>query len=93
MEILSVINDIVRSTNVSGGLLTHLPFLRYISPGLTGFTALNQRQTRVFQFFQNEVTKHKVKTHGELNNFIDVYLAEINKQSSSTVSYFNGNVF
>ncbi|XP_012228843.1 methyl farnesoate epoxidase-like [Linepithema humile] len=89
MEILSIINDIVRNINVTGGILTHLPFLRHISPGLTGFTALNQRQIRVFQFFKNEVTKHKAETHGELRNFIDVYLAEIKKQSNSTVSYFD----
>lgn len=52
METLSVINDIVRSTNITGGILTHLPFLRYISPRWSGFTALNQSQTRVFQFFK-----------------------------------------
>lgn len=49
-EILTVVNEIVRNTNVTGGILTHLPFLRYIIPGLTGFTALTQRYARMWQF-------------------------------------------
>jgi len=51
-EILSVVNEIIRNTNVTGGILTHLPFLRYIIPGLTGFTALNQKWTRMWQFIR-----------------------------------------
>jgi len=49
-EILSIVNEIIRNTNVTGGILTHLPFLRHVIPGLTGFTALNQRLARMWQF-------------------------------------------
>ncbi|KYM98161.1 hypothetical protein ALC62_11152 [Cyphomyrmex costatus] len=90
-EILLVVNEIVRNTNATGGILTHLPFLRHIIPGLTGFTALNQRWTRLWQFIRTEITKHKqTRTHGEYRDFIDVYLAEMDtKQSSSTISSFD----
>lgn len=49
-EILTVLNEIIRNTNVTGGILTHLPFLRHIIPGLTGFTALTERYARMWQF-------------------------------------------
>ncbi|XP_011056303.1 PREDICTED: probable cytochrome P450 305a1 [Acromyrmex echinatior] len=90
-EILSVVNEIIRNTNVTGGILTHLPFLRYITPGLTGFTALNQRLTRMWQFIRTEITNHKqTRTHGEFRDFIDVYLEEMDtKQSSSSISSFD----
>ncbi|KAL0121780.1 hypothetical protein PUN28_006919 [Cardiocondyla obscurior] len=90
-EILSVVNEIVRNTNVTGGILTHLPFLRHIIPGLIGFTTLSQKWARMWQFIRSEVTTHKqTRTHGEFRDFIDVYLAEMDtKQSSSSVSSFN----
>ncbi|XP_011692220.1 PREDICTED: probable cytochrome P450 305a1 [Wasmannia auropunctata] len=90
-EILSVVNEIIRNTNATGGILTHLPFLRYIIPGLTGFTALNQRLTRMWQFIGTEIARHKqTRTHGEFRDFIDVYLAEMDTiQSSPTVSSFD----
>lgn len=47
-----MLNDVVRNTNVTGGILTQLPLLRHIVPGLIGFTLLNQRQTRIAQFFK-----------------------------------------
>ncbi|EFN85378.1 Probable cytochrome P450 303a1 [Harpegnathos saltator] len=90
-ETLSITNDIVRSTNVTGGILTHLPILRHVVPGLIGFTLLNQRLARVWQFFKGEVARHKqTRMHGEFRDFIDVYLAEMNtEQSKPTVSYFD----
>ncbi|XP_032664141.1 methyl farnesoate epoxidase-like [Odontomachus brunneus] len=91
MEILSILNDIVRSSNITGGILNHLPFLRHILPGLTGFTLLNQKMARILQFLRSEVAKHKrTRIHGEFRDFIDVYLAEISaEQSKLIVSYFD----
>ncbi|XP_050446362.1 methyl farnesoate epoxidase-like [Cataglyphis hispanica] len=88
-EIISVVNDLFRNTNVTGGILNHLPFLRHIMPNFTGFTALNQRLTRMSQFFRREIATHKqTRTHGEFRDFIDVYLAEM-EQSKSNISCFN----
>ncbi|KAL6440501.1 hypothetical protein ACFW04_003193 [Cataglyphis niger] len=51
-EIMSVVKDLVRNSNVTGGILNHLPFLRHIVPNFTGFTALNQRLAQMSQFFK-----------------------------------------
>ncbi|XP_011156577.1 methyl farnesoate epoxidase [Solenopsis invicta] len=88
IEVLSVVNGIIRNTNVTGGILTHLPFLRYIIPGLTGFTALNQRQTQMWHFIETEIARHKqTRTHGEFRDFIDVYLAEMDTKQSTVSSF------
>ncbi|XP_014487656.1 PREDICTED: methyl farnesoate epoxidase-like [Dinoponera quadriceps] len=90
-KILSVLDDVVRNSNVTGGILTQFPLLRYIMPETTGFTILNQRTTRTWQFFKSEVTRHKqTRMHGEFRDFIDVYLMEMKaEQSKPTVSYFD----
>ncbi|EFN67203.1 Probable cytochrome P450 305a1 [Camponotus floridanus] len=88
-EILSILNDLIRNSNVSGGILNYLPLLRYIIPNVTGFTVLNQRLTRMSQFFRSEIARHKqTRTQGEFRDFIDVYLAEM-EQSSSNISCFD----
>ncbi|KAH0955945.1 hypothetical protein HN011_007994 [Eciton burchellii] len=91
MKILSTVNNLIRSSNVTGGILTHLPFLRHINPRFSGFTILNQRLAQVTQFFRSEITRHKqAKTWDEFKDFIDVYLAEMeSRQSNSTISYFD----
>ncbi|XP_070151844.1 methyl farnesoate epoxidase [Polyergus mexicanus] len=88
-EIISVVNDLLRNSNVTGGILTHLPLLRYIIPNTTGFTVLNQRLARMSQFFRREIATHKQsRTHGEFRDFIDVYLAEM-ERSKSIISCFD----
>ncbi|XP_072754318.1 methyl farnesoate epoxidase [Anoplolepis gracilipes] len=88
-EILSVVNDLIRNSNVTGGILTYLPLLRYIIPNYTGFTVLNQRLARMSQFFRSEIARHKqTRMHGEFRDFIDVYLAEM-EQSSSIIPCFD----
>lgn len=69
MEILSILNDLIRNSNVTGGILTHLPILRHIIPGMTGFTVLNQRLKQMSQFF-------KVILYAFLN-VISVYTEDI----------------
>ncbi|XP_012532562.1 methyl farnesoate epoxidase isoform X5 [Monomorium pharaonis] len=87
-EILTVVNEIIRNTNATGGILTHLPFLRYIIPGLSGFTALNQRYTQMLQFIGTEIARHKqTRTDGEFRDFIDVYLAEMDTKQSTVSSF------
>lgn len=50
-EILQIISDIFKDSDVSGGLLTHFPFLRHTFPGASGFTSRNDRQKRIWSFF------------------------------------------
>ncbi|XP_012346799.1 methyl farnesoate epoxidase-like isoform X2 [Apis florea] len=90
-EAINIVQDIVKSSNVSGGIINQFPFLRYLFPNMTGFSAFVKRQKRINDFFMEVIAKHKwKKTNEECTNFIDVYLQEIEKKNSSH-SCFNEN--
>ncbi|XP_016914993.1 methyl farnesoate epoxidase-like isoform X1 [Apis cerana] len=90
-EAINIVQDIVKSSNVSGGIINQFPFLRYLFPNLTGFSAFVERQKRINNFFMEVIAKHKwKKINEECTNFIDVYLQEIQKKNSSH-SFFNEN--
>lgn len=50
-EAINIVQDIVKSSNVSGGIINQFPFLRYLFPNLTGFSAFVERQKRINNFF------------------------------------------
>lgn len=89
-EVLDILNGNTRKSSVSGVILDHLPFLRYIIPGFTGFTELKERQNRMWNFFKDELKGHKnSKIEGSYRDLIDVYLDEINIQKKDSSSTFN----
>ncbi|KAK9302697.1 hypothetical protein QLX08_005417 [Tetragonisca angustula] len=92
-EAIHILKDLVRSTNVSGGILNQFPFLRYIFPNLTGYSMFVERQNRINDFFMHVISKHKRdKINGECANFIDVYLQQIEAEKmNSSHSLFNEN--
>ncbi|XP_051176228.1 uncharacterized protein LOC127291258 [Leptopilina boulardi] len=89
-EALDNLNGNTRKSSVSGVILDHLPFLRFIIPRLTGFTDLKERQNRMWNFFKDELNAHKnSKIEGSYRDLIDVYLDEINAQKKDSSSTFN----
>lgn len=50
-EAINIVQDIVKSSNVSGGIINQFPFLRYLFPNMTGFSAFVKRQKRINDFF------------------------------------------
>lgn len=51
IEVMNILNDIMRSANVTGGILNIMPFLRYVLPGPTGYTTYTERLNRIWAFF------------------------------------------
>ncbi|OAD51864.1 hypothetical protein WN48_04274 [Eufriesea mexicana] len=51
-EAIHIVKDLIRSGNVSGGILNQFPFLRHLFPNLTGFSIFVERQKRVNGFFK-----------------------------------------
>ncbi|XP_015517474.2 methyl farnesoate epoxidase [Neodiprion pinetum] len=90
-EIVQIISDIFKDSDVSGGVLNYFPFLRYIVPGLSGYKSRNDRQMRVWHFFRNLVDQHKtsVNFHHGHRDLIDAYLSEIELQKFNSSSSFN----
>lgn len=89
-EALKSLDGNARKSTVSGVILDHLPFLRFIIPGYSGFTELKERQQKMWDFFQDELTAHKkTKIEGAYRDLIDAYLEEIEIQKNDSTSIFN----
>nr|XP_033330748.1 methyl farnesoate epoxidase-like [Megalopta genalis] len=84
-EAISVLKDLLRTGNISGGIVNHFPFLRHIFPHLTGYRLFEERQSRINKFFLEVISRHKDnKLFGECTNFIDSYLEEIDAQKKKS---------
>lgn len=60
-EALEMLNSNTRKSTVTGVVLDHLPFLRFIIPGFTGFSELKERQERMWHFFMVNIKISKSK--------------------------------
>ncbi|XP_076636803.1 methyl farnesoate epoxidase [Colletes latitarsis] len=92
-ETIHRIKDILKSSNIFGGILNYFPFLRHIFPGLTGFSLFKERQVQIDGFFVDVISKHREnKMRGQSTNFIDSYLQEVDEQKAkSSFSSFTEN--
>ncbi|XP_012254145.2 methyl farnesoate epoxidase-like [Athalia rosae] len=92
-EMLQTIDDVFKDSDVSGGIITYFPFLRYLIPVYSGFNARNERQNRLWDFFGKFVAEHKISrkkgSTEEPRDLIDAYLAEIESQPPNSESSFN----
>ncbi|KAG8038495.1 hypothetical protein G9C98_006191 [Cotesia typhae] len=94
LETLRMLNDSVKESNVSGGLLNYLPFLRLLAPKSSGYEAIHDRLLRMWAFFAEEVKSHKkTRKEGINRDLIDAYLEEIETRRNNPDSTFNGNCF
>lgn len=52
LDTLRTLNNSIKDSNVSGGLINHFPFLRYIIPSLSGYNAITERYKQMWSFFE-----------------------------------------
>lgn len=52
IKLLKIIHDAFRLSDMSGGMLNQLPFLRYIAPKATGYAELMDIMKRMWQFLE-----------------------------------------
>lgn len=49
-EVILMLKAVVTTTNITGGILTLFPFLRYIFPKLLGFSKFKRRHEHIDKF-------------------------------------------
>jgi methyl farnesoate epoxidase/farnesoate epoxidase len=73
-----------------GGILSHLPFVRFIVPKLSGYHDLNAMLSRLWSYFKEEIDNHEENlTLDDPNNLIDTYLLEIKKHTDEEDTNFD----
>ncbi|XP_033218260.1 methyl farnesoate epoxidase-like [Belonocnema kinseyi] len=89
-EAVEMLYNLARHTSAAGGLLDHMPFLRFFIPEYSGFNALKKCHGGIRKFLESELARHKeIKAEGVHNDMIGAYLEEIEKRKNDSTSIFN----
>lgn len=67
-----------RLTDTMGGLLSHMPFLRFIAPKWCNYNETMSLLRKQWKFIDEEITKHELElTDEEPRDLIEAFLLEI----------------
>ncbi|XP_066583638.1 methyl farnesoate epoxidase-like [Prorops nasuta] len=90
MDVIDIMDEIVKDSDICGGLLNFFPFLRHFIPGPVGFKRHCQRLERLRQFFADEVAEHReTREKEESRDLIDEYLSIMEKQNLQDSTRFD----
>ncbi|XP_058805600.1 methyl farnesoate epoxidase-like [Phymastichus coffea] len=83
-DILRVVHEIFRLSDTVGGLMSHMPFLRHLAPGLTGYNEFMANMRRLWVFLEREIAEHEANMSGQPpRDLIDAFLVEIQRRGRS----------
>lgn len=79
-----------RQTNTMGGILSQMPFLRFIIPQLSGYNELMRIHKNLLSFLDEEIKIHERELlDDQPRDLIDAFLLEIRKNSETKDTIFN----
>ncbi|XP_072758882.1 methyl farnesoate epoxidase isoform X2 [Anoplolepis gracilipes] len=89
-QVLKVVHDIFRSMNTMGGLLSQMPFLRFIIPELSGYNELIRIHKVFWSFIGDEIKIHENNPpENEPRDLIDAFLLEISNKNGDKDNVFD----
>ncbi|KOC63435.1 putative cytochrome P450 305a1 [Habropoda laboriosa] len=78
IEILEVVHDAFRLMDTMGGIVSQMPFLRFIIPELSGYNELMRILQKLWNFLDEEISVHEKQLSGnQPQDLIDAFLLEI----------------
>ncbi|XP_029055473.1 methyl farnesoate epoxidase-like isoform X2 [Osmia bicornis bicornis] len=90
MEILDAVHGAFRLMDTMGGIVSHMPFLRFIIPELSGYNELMRILRKLWGFLDEEITIHEKQLSGnEPQDLIEAFLLEISSNSKIDDSIFD----
>ncbi|KAF3425766.1 hypothetical protein E2986_10061 [Frieseomelitta varia] len=89
VEILETVHDAFRLMDTMGGIVSQMPFLRFIVPELSGYNDLMRILQKLWSFLDEEINIHeKQLLENQPQDLIDAFLLEIpskNTEPSDTI--------
>ncbi|XP_063920154.1 methyl farnesoate epoxidase-like isoform X2 [Zophobas morio] len=81
-KLLNILGDAFKLTDMSGGILNQMPFVRFVAPETCGYNQLMDVLIRMWEFLQETITDHR-KTLCSLHarDLIDAFLQNMNIKS------------
>lgn len=92
ISIMEAIHKSFQVVDMSGGVLSQLPWLRFIAPAKTGFKPLIDTLKPLWEFLRTNIEEvtQSFDPQDDPRNFIEFYCREISKQKSEK-SFFTGD--
>lgn len=83
-----------RSNDALGGILSHLPFLRFIIPELSGYNNLMTTLDKLWRFIDDEIEhqSYLLKINKKPDNLIQAFINESGESFDSKYKIFNFNL-
>nr|ARE68678.1 methyl farnesoate epoxidase [Epicauta chinensis] len=88
LKLLQIIHDAFRLTDMSGGMLNQLPFLRFVAPDVCGYNKIVSILTRMWEFLEETIDQHKRTLCGShARDLIDAFLQKMNVKNDNDASF------
>ncbi|XP_049962656.1 methyl farnesoate epoxidase-like [Schistocerca serialis cubense] len=88
-ELLNIVHSSFRATDMSGGLLNQMPYLRFIAPRASGYVTLVNNLQRMWNFMKETIHEHETTlTAGCPRDLIDSFLLEKEEDKNKATSSF-----
>uniref|UniRef100_A0A1A9UXW5 Cytochrome P450 n=1 Tax=Glossina austeni TaxID=7395 RepID=A0A1A9UXW5_GLOAU len=83
-KLLNLLHRRSQAFDMSGGLLSQYPWLRFIAPKKTGYNIICQLNNELHEFFMETIEEHKrtLTPENVENDFIYAYLQEMKQESN-----------
>ncbi|XP_043248369.1 methyl farnesoate epoxidase-like [Colletes gigas] len=82
-EMLEIVHDAFRLMDTMGGIVSQMPFLRFVIPELSGYNDLMRILRKLWAFLDEEITVHERRlSSNEPQDLIEAFLLEISTNDS-----------
>ena len=84
VKLLDLMNRRSKVFDMSGGVLTQFPWLRFVAPNKTGYNLIRQLNNELYNFFMETITEHKISLTEENadSDLIYAYIKEMQQESN-----------
>ncbi|KAM0736690.1 Methyl farnesoate epoxidase [Formica fusca] len=89
-QALEITHDAFRLMDTLGGVISQMPFLRFIIPELSGYNELMKILKKLWSFIDNEIKMHENEPpDNQPRDLIDAFLSEMSNKNSDEDTIFD----
>lgn len=79
--------------DILGGVMSQMPFLRFIIPELSGYNELMKILDKLWTFLNEEIEMHENELSEEPRDLIDAFLLEMLKENGDENTIFDRELY
>ena len=91
--LLDILHERSKSFDMTGGVLSQHPWLRFIAPHWTGYNLIKKLNNGLYKFFIETIRQHQANGNDEIcDNVISAFLKKMNVDSSKSTTFTGKSV-